>query len=90
MARSAQMLLYGIGFVADTMILIVTVVWSDPVWKGLFAAVNGMSYGRAPPLDMSIINVIPGIFYGMLAVMWFALLYCVIMAAINQVDYQYG
>ena len=90
MATSAKMLLYGVGFVMDTMLLVITVIWSDPMWRGLFAAVNGMYYSQKPAFDTGILVVIPGIFYGMLAVIWFAMLYCLLTAPVNDVTYPYG
>ena len=90
MATSAKMLLAGIGFVGDTLLLIITVVWSDPMWKGLFMAVNGMYYSTKPVIDPGILVVIPGIFYGMLAVIWFGMLYVLLTLPAGDVTYPYG
>ena len=90
MVTSAKMLLLGIGFVGNTLLLIITVIWSDPLWHGLFQAVHGMYYSSKPVIDPGILVVIPGIFYGMLAVMWFAMLYCLVTAPASDISYPYG
>jgi len=83
MTSSARMLMAGLALVVDTVIIIISAIWSDMIFRPLYAATMGFQYGSKPPLDPGMTLVIPGIYFGMLLCMWFALLYCVYMESIR-------
>lgn len=90
MASSAAMLLAGLAFITDTVVLIISVVWGTAVFKPLFTWYYSFNYQSAPPIDPGIIWWIGPVYYGMLIAMWFALLYSLYSMSIYRVDYGYG
>jgi hypothetical protein len=90
MTSSPRMLLTGIAFLVNTVVLVISAVFFDPVWSGLTYAIYGIKYSKAPVIDPGITVFIPGLYFGMLLCMWFALLYCVYMESIRREDYPYG
>jgi hypothetical protein len=90
MATSAQMLLAGLAFIVDTVVLIVSAIWGDAVFKPLLTWYYSFQYTSPPPLDPGIIWWVPPVYFGMLIAMWLALLYSLYSMSIYQVSYQYG
>lgn len=90
MATSAQMLLAGLAFITDTVILIVSAIWGSAVFKPLLTWYYSFQYSTAPPIDPGIIWWVFPVYYTMLIAMWFALLYSLYAMSIQRVDYGYG
>jgi amino acid permease len=88
--RAAMALLSGIALIVDTYVLFtIAWVWSV-VFNPIFAWAASFQYGKAPVLDIGLMTPIPGIFYGLLLFLWFALVACLIYALAAEVDYGYG
>jgi hypothetical protein len=84
------MLLAGLAFIVDTVVLLISAIWGDAVFKPLLTWYYSFNYTTTPPLDPGIIWWVPTVYYGMLICMWLALLYSLYAMSIYKVDYQYG
>ena len=90
MASSSTMLLAGLAFITDTVVLLISAIWGSVVFKPLMTWYYSFNYTSAPPLDPGIIWWIFPVYYGMLIAMWFALLVSLYLMSIQRVDYTYG
>jgi hypothetical protein len=90
MASSGAMLLAGLAFITDTVVLIISAIWGSAVIKPLMTWYYSFNYGTQPPLDPGIIWWIWPVYYWMLIAMWFALLISLYYMSIVRVDYQQG
>ena len=90
MANSGQMLLAGLAFITDTVVLIISAIWGSAIIKPLLVWYYSFDYGTAPPLDPGIIWWVFPVYYGMLIAMWIALLISLYYMSIYRVDYQQG
>jgi hypothetical protein len=90
MAVSARMLLAGLAFMTDTVVLIISALWADVVFHPLFTWYYSFQYTKTPVIDPGVIWWIGPVYFGMLICMWLALLYSLYAMSIQTVDYQYG
>jgi len=90
MASSGAMLLAGLAFITDTVVLIISAIWGSAVIKPLMTWYYSFNYGTTPPLDPGIIWWIWPVYYWMLIAMWIALLISLYYMSIYRVDYQQG
>lgn len=90
MASSGQMLLAGLAFITDTVVLIISAIWGSAVIKPLLVWYYSFNYVKAPPLDPGIIWWVFPVYYGMLIAMWIALLISLYYMSISDVTYQQG
>jgi hypothetical protein len=90
MATSAQMLLAGIAFMTDTMVLIVSAIFGDAVFKPLLAWYYSFPYTGTTLIDPGIITWIFPMYYLMLILIWFALLLSLFLLSIRDVTYPGG
>jgi hypothetical protein len=90
MATSAQMLMAGLAFIVDTVVLIISAIWGSAIIKPLMTWYYSFQYTSAPPIDPGMIWWIWPVYYFMLILMWFALLYALYSMSISRVDYPYG
>jgi len=90
MASSSTMLLAGLAFITDTVVLLISAIWGSAVFKPLLTWYYSFNYTSAPPLDPGIIWWVFPVYYGMLIAMWFALLASLYLMSIQRVDYPYG
>ena len=66
MATSAQMLLAGIAFIVDTVVLIVSAIFWDAVFKPLTTWYYSFTYSGPPVIDPGIITWIFPVYFLML------------------------
>jgi hypothetical protein len=85
MASSAQMLLAGIAFMMDTVVLIVSAIFGDAVFKPLLAWYYSFQYASPPVIDPGIITWIFPVYFLMLLLMWFSLLLSLYLMSIRDV-----
>ena len=90
MASSSTMLLAGLAFIVDTVVLIISAIWGSVVFKPLLTWYYSFNYTSTPPIDQGIIWWVFPVYYGMLIAMWFALLISLYIMSIQRVDYPYG
>lgn len=90
MATSAQMLLAGLAFIVNTLVLIISAVTGDVVFKPILTWYYSFQYTSTPPIDPGIIWWVFPVYYAMLIGIWFALLYSLYSMTVAKVDYQYG
>jgi hypothetical protein len=89
MASSAQVLAAGIAFIGCTFTLIVSAYLGDMIFHPIFSWMNSFQYSSAPPLDPGMMSWIPRLYFGLLILMWLALLFALASMAMNKVTYQY-
>jgi hypothetical protein len=88
--RIAMALLSGLALIVDTFVLFTLAwVWSV-IFNPIFSWAASFQYSKAPVLDIGQLTPIPGIFYGLLIVLWIALVACLIYALTSDVDYGFG
>lgn len=90
MATSAQMLLAGIAFIMDTVVLIVSAIFGDAVFKPLTAWYYSFQYATPPAIDPGIITWIFPVYFLMLILIWFALLLSLYLMVVRDVSYPGG
>ena len=90
MASSGAMMLAGLAFVTDTVVLIISAIWGSAVIKPLMTWYYSFNYGTTPALDPGIIWWIWPVYYSMLILMWIALLISLYYMSIVRVNYQQG
>lgn len=90
MASPAAMLLAGLAFITDTVVLIISAIWGDAVFKPLLVWYYSFNYQSPPPIDPGVIWWVFPVYFGMLIAMWFALLYSLYSMSIYREDYGYG
>jgi hypothetical protein len=90
MAVSARMLLAGLAFMTDTVVLVISAIWADAVFKPLLTWYYSFQYVTTPVIDPGIIWWVFPVYFSMLICMWFALLYSLYALSIQNVNYQYG
>lgn len=84
------MLLAGLAFIVDTVVLLISAIWGSAVYKPLLTWYYSFDYSATPPIDPGTIWWIGAVYYGMLIAMWFALLFSMYAMIIYRVDYRYG
>ena len=87
MATSGQMIAAGIAFVVDTVLLIYFSFIVDKVFQPIVRWAYAFQYSKEPPFDQGIMTWIFPSFYGMLVLMWFALLAGMYLISINRATY---
>jgi hypothetical protein len=90
MATAAQMMLAGIAFIVDTVVLIVSAIFGDAVFKPLLTWYYSFNYASTPVIDPGIITWAIPVYYLMLILMWFALLLSMYLMSIRDVSYPGG
>ena len=90
MASSSQMLLSGLAFIVNTLVLIISAIWGSAVFQPLLTWYYSFEYVSTPPIDPGMIWWVFPAYYGMLIAMWFALLYSLYSMTVSRVDYGYG
>jgi hypothetical protein len=85
-----MMLMAGLALLVDTVVIIISVIWSSAIINPLTTWYYSFQYTSPPPIDPGIITPVWPIYYGMLICIWFALLYCVYAASISEITYPYG
>ena len=90
MATAAQMMLAGIAFIVDTVVLIVSAIFGDAVFKPLTSWYYTFQYSSNPVIDPGIITWIFPVYFLMLILMWFALLLSLYLMSIRDVSYPGG
>jgi hypothetical protein len=90
MATSAQMSLAGIAFIVDTVVLIVSAIFWDAVFKPLTTWYYSFTYSGPPVIDPGIITWIFPVYFLMLILMWFALLLSLYLMVVRDVSYPGG
>ena len=90
MATSAQMLLAGIAFIVDTVVLIVSAIFGDAVFKPLLIWYYSFQYSSPPVIDPGIVTWMPVIYFGMLIIIWFTLLLSMYLMVVRDVTYPGG
>ena len=88
--RAAMALIAGLALIVDTFVLFTLAwVWSV-IFNPIFSWAASFAYSKKPVLDLGLMTPIPGIFYGLLIVLWIALVLALIYALASNVDYGYG
>ena len=90
MASSSQMLLAGIAYVLCTFTLIWCAFIGDRVFQPIMKWYYSFQYQSPPVIDPGIVTWMPVIYFGMLIIIWFALLLSLYLMVVRDVTYPGG
>jgi hypothetical protein len=88
MATTSELLHAGVFLIANTLAIAVCVVAGGPIFGVLTNFVSTFSYAPNNPLSPSLVQWIPGFFFGMLLILELVLIIRLGYVVVNKVDYQ--